>query len=239
MGTALRRHDCTSRNLMVAVTPTRAELLRRRSQIAFAQQGRDLIWDKRTALMREFRLLDADIMSALAEVQRSGMRARTRLREAQARDGAAAVNSAALAAAQGVYVERTDRHVAGVRIVSVDPGKVVRDDTSRGLAPVLVSASVTATSKANERYLEGVLKVCALELTIRRLAAEISRATRQVNALDNVVVPELKAEARAIRAVLDEREREERVRLQRARDKLRSRAPLPPPMTSRPADEGT
>lgn len=238
MGIAFSHRYSASRTLMVAITPTRTELLRRRSQIAFAQQGRNLIWDKRSALMREFRLLDADIMSALAEVQRSGMRARTSLREAQARDGAAAVNSAALAAAQGVCVARTDRYVAGVRIVSVDPGKVVRDDTSRGVAPVLVSASVTATSEAYERYLEGVLKVSALELTVRRLAAEISRSTRQVNALDNVVIPELEAEATAIRSVLDEREREERVRLQRARDKLRGRVP-PPPLTSLAADDRT
>lgn len=221
---------------MAVVTPTRTELLRRRAQIAFARQGRDLIWDKRTALMREFQRLDADIMAKLAEIQVWGVRARSRLLETQARDGSAVVNSAAIAAGRGVRVIRTDKHVAGVRIVGVEPGEVVRDLGARGAAPVLVPASVSATSEAYERYLEGVLVVGALELTIRRLAAEIARATRQVNALDNVVVPELQAEADAIRAVLDEREREERVRLQRARDKRRGRT-KPPSGDPRSTDE--
>ena len=54
---------------------------------------------------------------------------------------------------------------------------------------------------------------------MRRLTQEIARTTRQGNALENVVIPALEAEATQIAAVLDEREREEHSRLKRARDR--------------------
>ena len=54
---------------------------------------------------------------------------------------------------------------------------------------------------------------------MRRLTQEIARTTRQGNALENVVIPALEAEATQIAAVLDEREREEHSRLERARDR--------------------
>ena len=59
--------------------------------------------------------------------------------------------------------------------------------------------------------------VAAAELSLRRLAEEISRTTRRVNALEHVVVPRLERERDAIAMVLAERELEDRVRLRRAR----------------------
>jgi V/A-type H+-transporting ATPase subunit D len=62
-----------------------------------------------------------------------------------------------------------------------------------------------------------LLDVAASELSLRRLALEISRTTRRVNALEHVVVPRLEQERDAISIVLAERELEDRIRLRRAR----------------------
>ena len=58
---------------------------------------------------------------------------------------------------------------------------------------------------------------------MRRLATEIARTTKQVNALDNIVLPQLHNEARRIALTLDEREREEHARLRRARTRRAAR----------------
>jgi V/A-type H+-transporting ATPase subunit D len=65
--------------------------------------------------------------------------------------------------------------------------------------------------------LDLVLDVAAAELSLRRLAGEISRTTRRVNALEHVVVPRLERERAVIAMVLAERELEDRIRLRRAR----------------------
>ena len=191
----------------------------RRSAIRFARQGRDLIWDKRTALMREFQRLEIDLLAELNQLVGRAAAARQRLTEAVAVDGTTAVSSAALAAGTGIEVDLSTRSVAGVRVVDLEHGRIRRSPETRGWAPVLVSAAVDATAEAYERYLERLLQLSALELTVRRLAVEIARATRQVNALENVVIPTLEAEARSIVVALDEREREDHARLKRARDR--------------------
>jgi V/A-type H+-transporting ATPase subunit D len=58
-----------------------------------------------------------------------------------------------------------------------------------------------------------LLFVAALELSVRRLADEIARATRRINALEHVVIPRLDAEGAHITLVLEERELEDRFRL--------------------------
>jgi V/A-type H+-transporting ATPase subunit D len=46
---------------MAELSATRTELLARRARIALAGQGRDLLKDKRTALMKEFGRLDDEL----------------------------------------------------------------------------------------------------------------------------------------------------------------------------------
>ena len=46
---------------------TRSELLARRARIALAGQGRDLLTEKRTALVAELRALGAEVLSGLHE----------------------------------------------------------------------------------------------------------------------------------------------------------------------------
>ena len=70
--------------------------------------------------------------------------------------------------------------------------------------------------------LDKLLEVAALELSVRRLADEIARTTRRMNALEHVVLPQLETERAHIALVLEEREMEDRVRL------LRMRSDAPP-----------
>lgn len=196
---------------------TRSELLARRQQVRFAQQGRDLIWDKRTALLREFQRLEVNILAELASLAGVAAAARQALQSAEAVDGVTPIRSAALASDPSVLVALQHRSVAGVWVVEVAHTPARRGPEARGWAPALVPAHTDRAADAYERYVEQLLRLCALELTVRRLAAEIARATRQVNALENVIVPRLQQEARVIAMALDEREREEHSRLKRAR----------------------
>ena len=76
-----------------------------------------------------------------------------------------------------------------------------------------------------EESIDDLLDLAALELTVRRLALEIARTTRQVNALEHVLIPRLRGEARRIALALDEREREDVARLLGPV----TTAPVPPP----------
>jgi V/A-type H+-transporting ATPase subunit D len=206
------------------LSATRTELLARRARIGLATQGRDLLKDKRAALMKEFGRLGASVVEAVEELGRRAAESRRALSEAVAADGAEAVGSAALAASGDVTTRLSARNVAGVRVVELEHEPVLRPLTERGYDLTASTPHVDAAAAAFERQLDRLLDVAARELSLRRLADEITRTTRRVNALEQVVIPRLESERDAIRAVLDERELEDRVRLRRARAAGRRRA---------------
>lgn len=209
---------------MDRVSATRSELLARRARISLAVQGRDLLKEKRAALMREFNRLSADALAAMKDLEKRAADARASLGEAVALDGPEAVGSAALAARGEIGVRLQSRSVAGVKIVELEHDPVGRARTERGYSLSATTPRVDAAAEGFEGVLDGLLDFVAVELSLRRLAEEITRTTRRVNALEHVVVPRLEEERDYIAMVLDERELENRTRLMRAKARSEERA---------------
>ena len=205
---------------MAHVSATRSELLARRAQIALGELGRDLLKERRDALKREFMRLSATALAAMESLEEQCSAGRRELSNAVALDGREAVGSAALAAGAEVEVGLSARNVAGVAIVEVDKPPLRRRPTERGYSPAATTARIDRVAVAFELQVELLIDVIATELSLRRLAAAIALTTRRVNALEVVVIPRLEAERDFIELVLEERQREDRVRLMRARSAL-------------------
>jgi V/A-type H+-transporting ATPase subunit D len=207
------------------LSATRSELLARRLRIALATQGRDLLKEKRAALMLEFGRQSAGVLEAVETLGQRAAESASALGDAVAFDGAEVVGSAALAASGGVATRLSTRSVAGVAVVELEHDRVSRARTARGYSLVATTPRIDVAAASFERQLDLLLDVAAAELSLRRLAEEISRTTRRVNALEQVIVPRLEDERDAIEMVLDERELEDRVRLRRARATRRHQRP--------------
>jgi V/A-type H+/Na+-transporting ATPase subunit D len=206
---------------MAQVSATRSELLARRARIGLAGQGRDLLKERRTTLVREFHRLGASVLDSLDDLDRDAADAGRFLGVTVAAAGPEPVDSAALAAEGDVEVRVRTRSVAGVPIVTIDKAQIARARTDRGYSLAASSARIDEVADRFERVLDQLLEVAALELSVRRLADEIARTTRRMNALEHVVLPELEAERAHIALVLEERELEGRVRLLRVRSGTR------------------
>ena len=130
-------------------------------------------------------------------------------------DGPQAVGSAAVAASREATAQVTSRSVAGVRVVGLDADRVARARTGRGYALLASTATIDRVAEAFETELDALFALAAAELNLRRLTLEVARVTRQVNALEQVVLPRLAAEQRYIAATLEQRALEDRVRISR------------------------
>ncbi len=194
---------------------TRTEFLARRARIELARQGRDLLKEKRTALVRELNSIAQQAMASSAGLEERAAEGREALGEAIALDGPAAVGSAALAASGEVQLELETRNVAGVRLVEIRSGRAGRALAGRGYSVTATTPAIDRVAEVYERLLDVLLDTAATELSLRRLAVEIQSTTRRVNALEQTVVPRLERERDYIALVLDERE--DRVRLMRAK----------------------
>lgn len=211
---------------MEQLTATRSELLARKGQLELARRGRDLLEDKRDQLMNEFRKVADLVLSGEGALDRSAGAARRALDYAEAFDGPDAVRSASAVGGVGIALDVRPIYIMGVRIADIEYQPVRRSLLDRGYSLSGTSARIDLTSELFETELELVLELAGRELRLRRLVEEIATTTRRVNALENIVIPQLEHETGVILGVLDERERQDRFRLKRAKaQRSRRRAP--------------
>ena len=200
---------------MATLIATRSEMLARRSRAATARRGHALLTQKRAALIAELRRVGLQAGEKRAELERIAAAARRALGWAAAIDGPHAVGSAAIAAAGAVNADVGSRSVAGVPVIELHAGRAARASTERGYAPMTSTATIERAAELFEAELDALLELVAAELNLRRLTAEVARTTRQVNALERVVIPRLAAEQRRIAATLEQRALEDRARISR------------------------
>ncbi len=198
---------------MEQISPTRSELLTRKAQIRLAQQGAELLRGKREALVREFLSELQRFMDTREALRRQLSEAKQSLMRALAVDGPEAVASAALASRRSIELETTERNIWGTKVVEVSTDYAPRDSGDRGFTPAGASARIEETAERFEASLELILRVAPLDRKLGRLAEEIRRTSRRVNALEQRLLPSLTEQVQYIRGVLEQREREDVLRL--------------------------
>jgi V/A-type H+-transporting ATPase subunit D len=203
---------------------TRAELLAKKNQISLAYQGRDLLKEKRNALLQQLMRTAEQVMQGSDELEQGVGEATAILALAKALDGPEAVQSAAFAAQGQVTLEVTGSNVMGVPVPVIERKSVTRGPLDRGYSLSAVSSRIDATAEAFESLLDLIIVVADSELRLRRLAEEIGRTTRRVNALEHVLIPRLVAQRNYIQMMLEEREREALFRLKRVKTKMMQRS---------------
>jgi len=204
---------------MEQVSPTRTELLAKRSQIRLAEQGATLLRGKREALVREFleeiktfRTDREEMLKALTEAAQS-------LMQTLALDGRESVRSVGLATRNTAEVELKEQNIWGTKVVDVESEYSVRMPEARGYSPVTVSSRVNDSVDRFEIAVEGIIRVAPRFHKLWRLADEIRKTSRRVNALEQRLLPSLHGQVSYIKTVLDQREREDIFRLKRIKRK--------------------
>ena len=87
--------------------------------------------------------------------------------------------------------------------------------TGRNVSPIGVSTRVQIAAQRFEQAMNLILDVASTEVLLRRIGNEIRKTTRRVNALEQILIPRLRAQMRYIRDTLEERAREDTFRLKR------------------------
>ena len=209
---------------MEEVRPTRAELLERRAQIGLAQQGLDLLKQKRDALLMEFMGVMDETLRLSDSLQRTVSEAQYSLAVAQAVDGVVALRSAGLATKGEVVVDMTGTKIMGVSVPVVTKGESpVKSSFTRGYAVTGVSSRVDEAADKFEHILDVIIEYADIETRLKRLGEEINKTNRRVNALEQVTVPALREQVSYISQTLDERAREDLFRLKKVKKKIEAK----------------
>jgi len=200
-------------------SPTRMNLLTRRSQLSLASRGVDLLQKKRDALVREFLSLVREALDARKELNEAAREAHRSLILAKAFDGPEAVDLLAQGVEALSDVRADVENFWGTRV----PRLAV--DWPRGATTSLVAApGRTVAAQAAFRALSlALVRVANSESRLRRMGEEIKKTARRVNALEMAVIPAIRSQIHQIRQTLDQQEQEDIFRLKRIKGKIESR----------------
>ena len=96
----------------------------------------------------------------------------------------------------------------GVPVPILEKKRVTKSVLERGYSIIGVSGRIDETAEKFEMELDLIIGLAETETALRRLGGEIQMTRRRVNALEQVLIPELRKQAKYIENTIDERERE-------------------------------
>ncbi len=202
---------------MEQVNPTRMELLKKKAQIKMAEQGRDLLRQKMDVLIREFFHIAESFSRSRGELEAVADAAQYSLLIAEGVDDSIALKSASFAARKSLMLEIRGKNIMGVPVPVVEKKRVSKTVLERGYGIVGTSGRIDETAEKFEAEIDILLDLAEKETAMRRLGTEIQMSRRRVNALEQVLIPDLKRQAKYIRISIEEREREDLFRLKKVK----------------------
>lgn len=199
------------------VIPTRTNLLRAKQELTLGREGHRLLDQKREILLLE-------LMQYLTRLKEQTKRTREKLQkgykyidEAELEVGSHGVRSAANAASGSHNIDMLDRSIMGVVVPTI--AELKSEDTLISGLDGMTPELELGRSALNEALPE-ILKWAELHLTVYRLASEVKKIQRRVNALSEVLIPGAEKRSALISAALEEAEREEFFRRKRVKANL-------------------
>jgi len=187
------------------LAPTKTNLLNLSHELKFAKQGYELLDQKRNILVIELLGLVDQATDFEKQVQRALALAYDGLEEAVLSGGKLQLLHVAGAVDIHSTIELRQRKVMGVRL------PVVETDFSENppyYSPAGTSFRVDQAIEGFKDALKLMGRLAELKVSIFRLAREVRRTIRKVNALERIAIPELEETVKQIQERLEENERE-------------------------------
>ena len=201
------------------INPTRMELTRLKGRIKTAVRGHKLLKDKRDELMKQFMEVVRKNRALRRRVEEGLEKAAAAMTVASAVMSPEMLEQALLKPKQSVELDVTYRNVMSVN-VPVYHYKTANDDPTEiypyGFAQT--SGELDAALEALGQVFQDMLALAEVEKTMQLLAQDIEKTRRRVNALEYVVIPEMRRNIRYITMKLDENERGNTTRLMKVKD---------------------
>ncbi len=203
--------------MKIRVNPTRMQLLRLKKRLVMSKRGHKLLKDKMEGLVQSFMELVGEYGKLRDEIDREVPRTLSLFMLAQGISGEEAVTAA---------LEETDTRldVAIMRksVMSVAyPEVELRGFELRPSYSTLATSTDFDMASASMRDIfPSLLALASKEEAVLRMADEIEKTRRRVNALEYVMIPSLAGTIKEIASKLEEAERSSRARLMKVKDMI-------------------
>ena len=202
------------------VNATRMELLRVRKRLGLAERGHTLLKDKLEGLIKELTEHLDEYKALRLKVDARWPRVFQRFALADAEASAEATETAIFQARPRVKITAGVVRVMGVAVTHAE-AEVLPGEGSYSL--VQTSPHLDVALRELKELLPDIIKLAGLEQAVRAISAEVQKTRRRANALEYILIPDLRDARKQISSRLEEIARSDISRLMKVKEMLLER----------------
>ena len=203
------------------IHPTRTNLLLLKDKSRSVVRSMGILKARKQALIKEFLAATIPFLRSREDIRESygtGLRELALALGLEGRDG---IESLVVATERDFGIDVIDRSIWGLRYKDVlFHDAPMRDSDKRGYDEFGTTPHLEEGTQLFEKLLDSLLHIAQYENKLKRLGDEILRTSRRIKVLEEMVLPGLRQNIKAITQHIGERERESFYRLKRVKSKL-------------------
>lgn len=188
----------------IKMVPTKTNLLRLKRDLSFAREGYELLEQKRQILVMELMSLMDKTAEAQDQMEKDLDKAYQALKHAVLAGGKDGAASAAAAVQIDSDVTISSRRVMGVHLPKVD---LKIEDHAPYFGPGESSFWVDEAISRFKKVLQDMGALAEMRISLMRLAQEVKKTMRRVNALEKISIPNYEETIKYFQDTLEEAER--------------------------------
>ncbi len=202
-------------------TPTRTTLLKLKQDLSFATLGYDLLDQKRNILVMELLNLVDQTVDYQTLVDEALATAYLSLEEAVLKMGKMKV----FGLSSAVHID-ADINIGSRKIMGVPLPVVETDFQERSpyFSPMDTHYYIDSSIEHFKKALQLMGRFAELKISVMRLAGEVKKTIRKVNALEKIAIPEYQQAVKFIENRLEENERDAVILLKKIKERLEKKA---------------
>ncbi|MDV3244282.1 MAG: V-type ATP synthase subunit D [Nitrososphaerales archaeon] len=202
------------------VLPTKIELIGTRRRLQTAVRVKKVLDDKRDVLLKRLDEMIQEASKARDEISEPLADAYLALYDAYLKLGPLKLEGIAANTPPMIEADVSVRRIVDVDVPSI---KLAEKEVGMTYGFADTNVAVDRAARQMRRVLPSIFRAAEFENAIFRLAKELERTQRLLNALEFMIIPRYETSIRFIQATLEEREREEFVRLKHVKRILERR----------------
>ncbi len=199
------------------ITPTRMELARLKKRLSTASRGHKLLKDKQDEMARQFMLYIKKNVELRKKVEEKISKAMKDVEIVSAKMGRKELGEALMVPVNGAKIETGSKNIMSVNVPTL---KIKSKKENLNLSYSLLSSTAQLDSAVMSfaDLLPELLELAQIEKTCDMLSNEMEKTRRRVNALEHVMIPQMKKNIKYISMKLDDNDRSTITRLMKVKE---------------------
>ncbi|MFW9906233.1 MAG: V-type ATP synthase subunit D [Candidatus Thorarchaeota archaeon] len=200
---------------------TQLELQKKKEELKTAISARDLLEDLIVSLIDEITRRGQTVVKLRIRVQELTNQGRIMLSLAKGSEGRK-IEYAAFSSKEHFFISAMGTNISGVKASVLTLEGNISTLKKRQLSLLDSSSKIDAVTITFEQLITTIVKLASEESLLRKIGEQIRKTQKRINALDNILIEEIKKEIYVINEALEDQDREEIARLQVFMKKWRS-----------------